>query len=152
MLYRSHFRNEYVIMHKRGHTRMLLVSLLGDNRLETRGSWYWTACFRNQNGRQRRISTKETNNKKALKLARYGSSALSGVEHLTLLVAEVRVCRSRELETQAKPTRTVLNLTPWILPLSALVDQDRTLTSSYSVSIGYLSGPFCCPVKRPAKS
>jgi hypothetical protein len=30
-----------------------------------------TACFRDQNGRQRRIATKETNNKKALKLARY---------------------------------------------------------------------------------
>jgi hypothetical protein len=32
-------------------------------------SRYWTACFRDQNGRQRRISTKETNNKKALKIA-----------------------------------------------------------------------------------
>jgi hypothetical protein len=32
-------------------------------------SQYWTACFRDQNGRQRRISTKETNNKKALKIA-----------------------------------------------------------------------------------
>jgi hypothetical protein len=32
-------------------------------------SLYWTACFRDQNGRQRRISTKETDNKKALKIA-----------------------------------------------------------------------------------
>ena len=32
-------------------------------------SQYWTACFRDQNGRQRRISTKETDNKKALKIA-----------------------------------------------------------------------------------
>jgi hypothetical protein len=32
-------------------------------------SQYWTACFRDQNGRQRRISTKETNNKKTLKIA-----------------------------------------------------------------------------------
>ena len=32
-------------------------------------SQYWTACFRDENGRQRRISTKETNNKKALKIA-----------------------------------------------------------------------------------
>jgi hypothetical protein len=32
-------------------------------------SQYWTACFRDQNGKQRRISTKETNNKKALKIA-----------------------------------------------------------------------------------
>jgi hypothetical protein len=32
-------------------------------------SQYWTACFRDQNGRQRRISTKETNNKKAFKIA-----------------------------------------------------------------------------------
>jgi hypothetical protein len=31
-------------------------------------SKYRTACFRDQNGRQRRISTKETNNKKALKI------------------------------------------------------------------------------------
>ena len=32
-------------------------------------SQYWTGCFRDQNGSQRRISTKETNNKKALKIA-----------------------------------------------------------------------------------
>ena len=32
-------------------------------------SQYWTACFRDQNGRRRRISTEETNNKKALKIA-----------------------------------------------------------------------------------
>src|SRR6202035_3279261 len=32
-------------------------------------SQYWTACFRDQNGRQRRISTKETNTKKVLKIA-----------------------------------------------------------------------------------
>jgi hypothetical protein len=32
-------------------------------------SQYWTACFRDQNGRQRRISTKETNENKALKIA-----------------------------------------------------------------------------------
>ena len=37
--------------------------------METSESQYWTACFRDQNGRQRRISTKETNNKKALKIA-----------------------------------------------------------------------------------
>jgi hypothetical protein len=37
MLYRSQFRSEYVIIHKRGHTRMLLVSLLDNNRLETPG-------------------------------------------------------------------------------------------------------------------
>jgi len=38
-------------------------------RLKHPESQYWTACFRDQNGRQRRISTKETNNKKALKIA-----------------------------------------------------------------------------------
>ena len=32
-------------------------------------SQYWTACFRDQNGRQRRISTKETIQKKALQIA-----------------------------------------------------------------------------------
>ena len=48
---------------------MLLVLLLGGQRLETPESQYWTACFRDENGRQRRISTKETNNKKALKIA-----------------------------------------------------------------------------------
>jgi hypothetical protein len=32
-------------------------------------SQHWTACFRDQNGRRRRISTEETNNKKALKIA-----------------------------------------------------------------------------------
>jgi hypothetical protein len=37
--------------------------------LETSEIAVLTACFRDQNGRQRRISTKETNNKKALKIA-----------------------------------------------------------------------------------
>jgi hypothetical protein len=32
-------------------------------------SQYWTACFHDENGRQRRITTKETNRKKALKIA-----------------------------------------------------------------------------------
>jgi hypothetical protein len=32
-------------------------------------SQYWTACFRDHNGRQRRISTKGINNNKALKIA-----------------------------------------------------------------------------------
>jgi septal ring factor EnvC (AmiA/AmiB activator) len=32
-------------------------------------SQYWTACFRDENGTQRRISTQETNSKKALKIA-----------------------------------------------------------------------------------
>jgi hypothetical protein len=32
-------------------------------------SQYWTACFRDENGRQRRISTKETDRKKAQRLA-----------------------------------------------------------------------------------
>jgi len=32
-------------------------------------SRYWTACFRDETGRQRRISTKETNRPKALKIA-----------------------------------------------------------------------------------
>ena len=37
MIHQSHFRGEYVSMNKRGRRRMLLVLLLGDNRLETRG-------------------------------------------------------------------------------------------------------------------
>ena len=37
MLYQSHFRGEYVLMNKRGRTRMLLVLLLGGKRLETLG-------------------------------------------------------------------------------------------------------------------
>ena len=37
MLYQSHFRGEDVFMEKDGRTRMLLVSLLGDKRLETCG-------------------------------------------------------------------------------------------------------------------
>jgi hypothetical protein len=70
MLYQSHFRGEYVSMNKRGRTRMLLVLLLPWQAFgNIRKSQYWTACFRDQNGRQRRISTKETNNKKALKIA-----------------------------------------------------------------------------------
>jgi hypothetical protein len=35
MLYQSHFRGEYVFVHKRGRTRMFL--LLGGKRLETSG-------------------------------------------------------------------------------------------------------------------
>jgi hypothetical protein len=38
MLYQSYFRGEYVFMEKDGRTRMLLVSLLGNKRLETSGS------------------------------------------------------------------------------------------------------------------
>jgi hypothetical protein len=37
MLYQSYFRGEYVFMEKDGRTWMLLVSLLGDQRLETSG-------------------------------------------------------------------------------------------------------------------
>jgi hypothetical protein len=33
------------------------------------GSRYWTACFRDQFGRQRRVSTKETDRKKAKRIA-----------------------------------------------------------------------------------
>jgi hypothetical protein len=69
MVYQSHFRGVYVFVYKRGRTRMLLVLLLGGKRLETSESQYWTACFRDQNGRQRPISTKETNDKKASKIA-----------------------------------------------------------------------------------
>ncbi len=45
-------------MHERGRTRMLLVLLLGSKRLKHPEPRYWTACFRDQDGRQRRISTK----------------------------------------------------------------------------------------------
>ncbi len=69
MLYQSYFRGEYVFVHQRGRTWMLLVLLLGGKLWRHPESQYWTACFRDQNGRQRRISTKETNNKKALKIA-----------------------------------------------------------------------------------
>jgi hypothetical protein len=45
---------------------MLLVLLLVASVWKYPDSQYWTACFRDQNGRQRRILTKETNNKKSL--------------------------------------------------------------------------------------
>src|SRR5690349_18659184 len=32
-------------------------------------SRYWTACFRDPSGRQRRVSTKETDRKKAMRIA-----------------------------------------------------------------------------------
>jgi hypothetical protein len=69
MFYQGHFRGKDVFMHRRGRTRMLLVLLLDDKRLETSGIAVFNRCFRDQNGRQRRISTKETNNKKAHKIA-----------------------------------------------------------------------------------
>jgi hypothetical protein len=37
MVYQSHVRGEYALMHKRGRTRMLLVLLLGGTRFETPG-------------------------------------------------------------------------------------------------------------------
>jgi hypothetical protein len=49
---------------------MLLQMLLGmASILRHPQSKYFTACFRDHNGRQRRITTKETNRKKAQKLA-----------------------------------------------------------------------------------
>jgi integrase len=39
-------------------------------------SKYWTACFRDQNGRQRRASTKETDRKKAMRIAEDYEKAL----------------------------------------------------------------------------
>jgi hypothetical protein len=36
---------------------------------DTRKSQYWTAYFHDENGRQRRITTKETDRKKAQRLA-----------------------------------------------------------------------------------
>jgi hypothetical protein len=66
MLYQSHLTGKYVLMNKRGRRRMLLpVASVWKHPK----SQYWTACFRDQNGAQRRISTKETSNKKALKIA-----------------------------------------------------------------------------------
>jgi hypothetical protein len=50
--------------------------VIGWRALETSGIAVWTACFRDQNGRQRRISTKETNSKKALKIAEEFESAV----------------------------------------------------------------------------
>jgi hypothetical protein len=53
-----------------GRRWMLLQVLLGMASIwKHPQSQYFTACFRDHNGRQRRISTKETNRKKAQKLA-----------------------------------------------------------------------------------
>src|SRR6266481_2738660 len=53
-----------------GRHWMLLQMLLGMASIwKHPQSKYFTACFRDHNGRQRRISTKETNRKKAQKLA-----------------------------------------------------------------------------------
>jgi len=46
-------------MEMAGRSRMLLVLLLGGQRLETPGIAVWTACYRDENTRQRRISTIE---------------------------------------------------------------------------------------------
>src|SRR5215831_16605827 len=49
---------------------MLLEVLLGMASVSKHPeSRYWTACFRDQHGRQRRVSTKETDRKKALRIA-----------------------------------------------------------------------------------
>src|ERR1700731_2850696 len=70
MLYQSYFRGEYVSMNKGGRRRMLFsIVITVASVWKHPKSQYWSACFRDQNGRQRRISTKETNNKKSLKIA-----------------------------------------------------------------------------------
>ena len=57
MLYQRDFRGKYVLMNKRGRRRMLLVLLLPWQSVwKHPKSQYWTTCFRDQNGRQRRIS------------------------------------------------------------------------------------------------
>src|SRR5215475_9882346 len=49
---------------------MLLEVLLGMASVSKHPqSKYWTACFRDQHGRQRRVSTKETDRKKAKRIA-----------------------------------------------------------------------------------
>jgi hypothetical protein len=48
---------------------MLLVLLLGGQRLETSGIAVLDSPFCDENGRERRITTKETNSKKAPKIA-----------------------------------------------------------------------------------
>src|SRR5215470_3301966 len=49
---------------------MLLEMLLGMASVSKHPqSKYWTACFRDQHGRQRRVSTKETDRKKAVRIA-----------------------------------------------------------------------------------
>jgi hypothetical protein len=45
MVYQSHFRGEHVFMHKRGRARMLLVLLLGGERLETSGIAILDRCL-----------------------------------------------------------------------------------------------------------
>ena len=49
---------------------MLLVLLLGGQRWRHQESQYSAACFRDENGRQRRIATKVTNSEKALEIAK----------------------------------------------------------------------------------
>ena|ERR1700731_3156558 len=67
MLYQSYFRGEYVSMNKGGRRRMLFsIVITVASVWKHPKSQYWTACFRDQNGRQRRISTKETNNSSTL--------------------------------------------------------------------------------------
>jgi hypothetical protein len=57
-------------MEKDGRIRMLLVSLLGDECLETCGIAVLDRLFPGSERQARRISTKETNNKKALETTR----------------------------------------------------------------------------------
>jgi hypothetical protein len=48
-----------------------------------RKSQYRTACFRDENGREHRITTKETNSKKALQIAEELESAVKDWRILT---------------------------------------------------------------------
>jgi hypothetical protein len=63
-------------MEMAGRSRMLLVLLLGCSVWRHPEWQYWTACFRDENSRQRRITTKEAKSKKALKIAEELESAL----------------------------------------------------------------------------
>jgi hypothetical protein len=76
-------------------------------------SQYWTACFREQNSRQRRIMTKERDYKKALKIAeelvgrqrKPGTSAISFADKSAMADSRTPLIRSSAAQINASAHR-----------------------------------------------
>jgi hypothetical protein len=108
-------------------------------------SQYWTACFPDENGRQRRISTKETNSKKALKIAEEFESAVK----TTRTLKEVQRVLHRLLEEvsgqSVKRTTFRKYLSDWLTAKKAVIDPDP------GPNFGHIANYDFGPIAEPEK-
>src|SRR6516162_5356662 len=70
-------------------------------------SRYWTACFRDQHGRQRRVSTKETDRKQALQIAQEYEKAVRTKRSLRQTLA-VLARLHEEVSGETLPQKSLL--------------------------------------------